>query len=60
MISFAYANMLLALPFTTDLSAWYANRVWFGLAILALVTGFGVYLALAGRPVFAKALLQDA
>jgi len=60
LISFVYANMLLVLPLTTDPSVWYANRAWFGLAILAVVTGTGVYLALAGRPVFARALLQDA
>lgn len=60
LISFVYANTLLVLPLTTDLSAWYVNRAWFGLAVLAIVTGTGVYLALAGRPVFAGALLQDA
>ncbi len=60
LISFVYANTLLMLPLTTDLSVWYANRAWFGLAVLAVVTGTGVYLALAGRPVFARALLQDA
>jgi hypothetical protein len=60
LISFVYANMLLMLPLTTDPSAWYANRAWFGLAILAAVTGFGVYAALAGRAVLARALLQDA
>ena len=59
LISFVYANTLLVLPLTTDLSAWYANRAWFGLAILVVVTVTGVYFALAGRPVFAKALLQD-
>jgi hypothetical protein len=60
LIAFVYANTLLVLPLTIDMSAWYANRVWFGLAVLAIVTGTGVYLALAGRPVFAGALLQDA
>jgi hypothetical protein len=60
LISFVYANTLLVLPLTTDPSAWYANRAWFGLAVLALVTGYGLYLALAGRPVFARTLLQDA
>ena len=60
LISFVYANTLLVLPVTTDLGVWYANRAWFGLAVLAVVTGAGVYFALAGRPVFAKALLQDA
>ncbi|MCK5438955.1 MAG: hypothetical protein KAI97_03380, partial [Gemmatimonadetes bacterium] len=60
LISFVYANTLLVLPLTTDLSVWYANRAWFGLAVLAIVTGAGVYLALAGRPVFARAQLQDA
>lgn len=60
LISFVYANTLLILPLTTDFSAWYANRAWFGLAVLAVVTGTGVYFALAGRPVFAGAMLQDA
>jgi hypothetical protein len=60
LIAFVYANTLLVLPLTLDFSAWYADRMWFGLAVLAIVTGTGVYLALAGRPVFAGALLQDA
>ena len=60
LIAFVYANTLLVLPLTVDFSAWYADRAWFGLAVLAIVTGTGVYLALAGRPVFAGALLQDA
>jgi hypothetical protein len=60
LISFVYANTLLVLPLTTDPSVWYANRAWFGLAVLALVTGFGVYASLAGRQIFARALLQDA
>jgi serine/threonine-protein kinase len=59
-ISFVYANLLLALPLTTDLSSWYANRAWFGLAVLAAVTAYGFYLSLAGRPLLAGALLQDA
>jgi serine/threonine-protein kinase len=59
-ITFVYANTLLTFPFTTDLSAWYAGRMWLGLAALAVVTGYGFYLSLAGRSVFAHALLQDA
>jgi serine/threonine-protein kinase len=60
LIAFVYANTLLVLPLTLDFAAWYADRMWFGLAVLAIVTGAGVYLALAGRPVFSAALLQDA
>jgi hypothetical protein len=60
LISFVYGNMLLSLPLTTDASAWYANRGWFGLTLLAAVTGFGVYASLAGRPLLATTLLQDA
>jgi hypothetical protein len=59
-ISFVYANSLLALPLTADFSAWYADRAWLGRAVLALLTGYGFYVSLAGRPVFADALLQDA
>ena len=59
-ISFTYANLLLSLPLTTDLSVWYFDRAAFGLLVLIALTSYGVYLSIAGRTVFADSLLQEA
>jgi serine/threonine-protein kinase len=59
-ISFIYANLLLSLPLTTDPSVWYFDRAAFGLLVLIGLTSYGVYLSIAGRPVFADSLLQEA
>ena len=59
--TFVYANLLLTLPLTSDFSAWYAGRGWFGILVVVGLAGYGFYISsLAGRPVFADALLEQA
>jgi serine/threonine-protein kinase len=52
--TFVYANTLLGIPLTSDLSVWYWGRTWFCLLVLAGVAAYGFTIALAGRP-----LLRD-
>jgi predicted Ser/Thr protein kinase len=58
--TFVYANLLISLPLTSDFSAWYAGRAWFGVGVLAAVALYGFYISsLAGRTVFADVLLEQ-
>ncbi len=63
LLSYAVAMFVAAalddLPITLDFSAWYAGR-W--LIVLLLLTGLAIYgfrTALAGRPLFGRALVED-
>jgi hypothetical protein len=58
-ISFLIASALTNLPYTTDLSAWYAGPLYLVLLILAALVGWGVYVTLAGRSLFAFDFLAD-
>jgi len=53
-----FANSLLMLPLTSDLSAWYAGRTLFLLALLCAVVTAGFYVSLAGRQILGVPLLQ--
>ncbi len=53
---FTVNGMLLEMPLTHDLSAWYAGSTWITLLVIAALTGWGFYVALAGRQVFSDAL----
>ena len=46
-------------PLTTDFSAWYAGRGLVCILLLLALASYGFYISLAGRPLFAKDLLQD-
>ena len=50
---------LLELPLTTDSSAWYAGTSLFLLLALAALAIYGFRIALAGRPMFSGAGLDD-
>jgi len=49
----------LEFPLTTDSSAWYAGTSLFLLLVLAALAGYGFRIALAGRPAFSGAHLDD-
>ncbi len=51
-------SLVLASPLTSDLSVWYAGNSLFGLAIALAPVVYGLYLSLAGRPLFREALLE--
>jgi len=44
---------------TTDLSAWYAGRTIVALLILGGLACYGFWISLAGRPLFARDLLEE-
>ena len=56
---FTVNGMLLEMPLTHDLSAWYAGSTWVTLLVIAALTAWGFYVALAGRPVFNDALAGE-
>jgi hypothetical protein len=45
-------DLLLNLPLTTNLSAWYAGNGLTAVALLLTVAAFGFYTSQAGRPLF--------
>ena len=52
LVLFTVGNLLGELPLTHDFSAWYAGSTWMTLLVIAGLTAWGFYVALAGRPVF--------
>jgi len=54
-----YFGHFLAFPLTTDSSAWYAGTSLFLLLVLAALAVYGFRIALAGKPVFSGARLDD-
>jgi serine/threonine-protein kinase len=54
-----YFGHFLQFPLTTDSSSWYAGTSLFLLLVLAALTIFGFRIALAGRPMFSGASLDD-
>jgi serine/threonine-protein kinase len=54
-----YFSHMLELPLTTDSSAWYAGTSLFVLLVLAAIAVYGFRIALAGRPAFSGARLDD-
>lgn len=59
MFSFVYANTLLGLPLTAELSTWYSGRAWAGLILAAALAAYGFYISLGDRPAFGGSLLPD-
>jgi serine/threonine-protein kinase len=54
-----YFQHFLQFPLTTDSSAWYAGTSLFLLLVLAALAVYGFRIALAGRPMFSGAGLDD-
>lgn len=52
LIGFIVANMLISVPLTTDLSAWYAGIAYFSIGLVAAAAIYAFRRALAGRPLF--------
>jgi hypothetical protein len=54
-----YFAHFLDFPLTTDSSAWYAGTSLFLLLVLAALAVYGFRIALAGKPAFSGARLDD-
>jgi hypothetical protein len=52
-------NILENFPLTTQGSAWYAGISLTGILLIAVIALYGFYTALAGRPVFGGAGLEE-
>jgi serine/threonine-protein kinase len=62
LLAWVFANYFghcLQFPLTTDSSAWYAGTSLLVLAVLAAIAIYGFRVALAGRPMFSGAVLDD-
>ena len=62
LLALVFANLFghcLQFPLTTDSSAWYAGTSLFVLLLLAALAVYGFRIALAGRPMFSGARLED-
>ena len=51
--------LLVSFPFTLNFSLWYAGRSMFAMLIILALAFFGFRIALAGRPVFGSAALDE-
>jgi serine/threonine-protein kinase len=58
-VSLLFADLLGAFPLTTQTSVWYAYLSFVGFTLVAALVFYGFYISLAGRPVFAGAMLDD-
>ncbi len=52
-------NLVVSFPITLDFSAWYAGIAWFGGGLALALALFGFWTALAGRPLFSLASLEE-
>ena len=52
-------RLLIAIPATFDLTAWYAKLMLIGLFFLVALLGFAFHTATAGRPVFRDLLAEN-
>jgi hypothetical protein len=50
---------LMSFPYTFDFSMWYTGRSLFGLLVILALALFGFRTALAGKPIFGSAALDD-
>ena len=53
------AQTLLFYPLTTDLTAWYAGGAVFAIASVLALTGYALYTALGGRPIWKAGFLDS-
>jgi serine/threonine-protein kinase len=58
-VAFSVAGTLGNFPLTADFSTWYAGSSLFAIANVLALTGYGLYTALAGRPLFKAAFLDS-
>jgi hypothetical protein len=58
-VAFSVAGTLGNFPLTADFSTWYAGSSLFAIANVLALTGYGLYAALAGRPLFKAAFLDS-
>jgi hypothetical protein len=62
LLAWVFANYFghcLQFPLTTDSSAWYFGTSLLVLVVLAAIAVYGFRIALAGRPMFSGAVLDD-
>ena len=59
MAAWFVAVTLLRFPLTTDLTTWYADGSLFAVASVLALTGYALYTALAGRPLFKAGFLEN-
>ncbi len=52
-------SLMVNFPTTTDLSAWYAGRTVILFVFFIALACYGFWISLAGRPLFAKDLLEE-
>jgi uncharacterized membrane protein YhdT len=52
------ANVMLNLPFTLEFSNWYALHCLFIVLLFVALGAWGVYLSLAGKPLWKDELLE--
>ncbi|HEV8041891.1 MAG TPA: protein kinase [Bryobacteraceae bacterium] len=57
-VAFSVSAILHDFPLTADLSTWYAGSSLFAIASVLALTSFGLYTALAGRPLFKAGFLD--
>jgi serine/threonine-protein kinase len=58
-VAFAVSATLGNFPLTADFSAWYAASSLFAIASVLALTGYALYTALAGRPLFKTGFLDN-
>jgi protein kinase-like protein len=56
---YVFMQQIMAVPITTDTSAWYAWMGWFGMAVIAAIVVYGARIGLAGQPFFGRGLVAD-
>lgn len=54
----SFVGIMLALPLTTDFSAWYAGTTISVLVVVLALTAYGFHTAVAGRPLFRPGFLE--
>jgi hypothetical protein len=59
MVAFSVGSILQDFPLTADFSAWYAGSSLFAIASVLALTGYALYIALAGRPLFKTGFLDS-
>lgn len=53
---YVFMQQIMAVPITTDTSAWYAWMGWLGMAVIAAIVIYGARIGLAGQPLFGRGL----
>ncbi len=56
---FSVLNLCDETSFTSDLSSWHSTGTMLAVLAISALAGYGFYISLAGRPLFAETLLQE-